>query len=513
MLLVENPPPSDLRRPAGSLVHQRPWLIVVALAALTCLLGWVPFMGRPLSPDESGLLMVARQWGPGDSLYGNYWVDRPPVLIALVALGNLLGGAWGLRLLGVITVFCSVLLAGRLGRTVAPDRPTAPLVPAATAAVLLGTPLFGGSVVNAELLGLPLILGGLIAAINSTRAPTSREALWWGVAAGAAGAGAALTKQNLLDVFVFGLALLLVSVVTRARRGVRGGVARDGRPTEAATALGATAGAAAVLALAVGGAAALGTGPAELWSAVVSFRWEAASVLLESPSSGPRLQVLLWALLGSGAPLLLGVLLVHLRRGEAVGSEHVDLRLPALAVVAWEATAVLVGGSYWLHYLIGLVPGLVLLAAVTDLRARIRRSVSIVLAMLTVSTLCAIAWVGVHPIDRSEQEVASYLAARAQPGDTAVVTFGVASILESAGLESPYPNLWSLPVRVRDAHLHELAALLAGPDRPTWLVISGIGLGSWGIDTSAAQPYIAKHYDRIDDVAGYRIFREKRSQP
>lgn len=477
-----------------TLLRRRPWRVVVGMATLTCLLGWLPFLARPLSPDESGLLMVARQWGPGDSLYGDYWVDRPPLLIALVALGDLLGGDAGLRFLGIVAVFASVLLAGLLGRAVAPGVPTAAVLPAATAAVLLGTPLFGGSVVNAELLGLPLLLAGMVAAILSTRATEVRTALVWGIVAGAAGAGALLVKQNLIDVFVLLLALL-----------VAGGLRRPGRPAVVATALGACGGAGGAVLAVVAGAAALGTSPADLWYAVVSFRGEAASVLLESPASGRRFQLMVLALLGSGAPLLLGVLLAHLRRRRAAA--HAGLLLPALAVLGWEAAGVLMGGSYWLHYLIGLVPGLALLASMSGPPYRLHAPVRWAYALATASTLCAIGWVGLHPIDRSEQEVAAWLAARAEPGDTATVAFGVSSILESAGLESPYPHLWSLPVRVSDPRLHDFTVVLSGPDRPTWLVISGIGLGTWGVDADAAQSSVKLHYQYVDDVAGYRIFR------
>ena len=41
----------------------------------------MPFLARPLSPDEGGFLLVASQWEPGTSLYGHYWVDRPPLLM------------------------------------------------------------------------------------------------------------------------------------------------------------------------------------------------------------------------------------------------------------------------------------------------------------------------------------------------------------------------------------------------------------------------------------------------
>src|SRR3982750_230264 len=52
------------------------------MAGTVCV-GWLPFVGRPLSPDEAGFLIVGGQWGEGSSLYGDFWVDRPPVLVAI----------------------------------------------------------------------------------------------------------------------------------------------------------------------------------------------------------------------------------------------------------------------------------------------------------------------------------------------------------------------------------------------------------------------------------------------
>lgn len=481
----------------------------MALAVLAGLLGRAPLMALPLSPDEGGLLMVGSQWSPGDSVYGDYWVDRPPVLIAIAALADLLDGAWGLRAIGILAVLASVLLAGVLGRVVAPQLRTAALLPAATAALLLATPLFGAAIVDAEVLGVPLVLAGMVAAVASSRADSSRAALQWGLAAGAAGAGAALTKQNLLDVFVLVMALLVIGGLSRRA---------DGLHRLVASTLGTVVGAGIVVAGAVAAAAALGTSPGELWTAVVAFRGEATPVLLESPHSGHRLQMMLLALLGSGAPLMVGVLL--LRRRERASQNPADLRWAAVAVLVWEAAAVLMGGSYWLHYLTALVPGLVLLAAVSGQRdavvapERSHKQLALAYGYAALSTLCVIGWVAVHPPDRTAPEaVASYLEARAQPGDTGVVAFGVPSILQAAGLESPYPDLWSLPVRVHDPDLRAFAALLAGPDRPTWLIISGTSLWTWGVDPSAAQPYVDAHYEHVDDVAGYRIYRESEPTP
>ena len=88
---------------------------VLLLAALS-VIARVPSMFRPLSPDEGGFLMVAAQWAKGTSLYGDYWVDRPPLLIMLFQLAHLAGGPIGLRLLGAACVGSSVLLAAALAR-------------------------------------------------------------------------------------------------------------------------------------------------------------------------------------------------------------------------------------------------------------------------------------------------------------------------------------------------------------------------------------------------------------
>ena len=137
-----------------------PWERVTALA-VTAGAVWLPFAGRSLSPDEGGLLMLAGQWSPGSSLYGDYFVDRPPLLIALFALADWLGGRRGRSARSASWRSSSTVLLGRRWSAGGARRPSAPVLPAVTAAVLIATPLFGGTVVNGELLGLPFLVGGL----------------------------------------------------------------------------------------------------------------------------------------------------------------------------------------------------------------------------------------------------------------------------------------------------------------------------------------------------------------
>jgi hypothetical protein len=451
-------------------------------------LAWVPFAGRGLSPDEGGLLILAGQWSPGSSLYGDYFVDRPPMLIALFSLADRLGGsAWALRSLGILAVVATILLAGVVGRVAAPSR-LAPVLPAATAAILVATPLFGATVVNGELLGMPFLVGGSAAAILAVRAATTRSALLWGLLAGAAGASGALVKQSLVDVFVLAVVLALVQ--------------RRARPL-----LGVAVGALAVVTATTWTAYLRGTDPGDLWDAVVVFRQQAAAVIAESAtgSTGARLGGMLAALVASAAPVLAVVLARTLRRPS---TNAPDLRWPAAAVLAWELAVVLGGGSYWLHYLMGLVPGMVLLAAAAVQRPLAhRRTLEIAYGAAATSTVIALVWVAVDPVDRPEEAAVAYLDAHARPGDTAVVAFGAANILQATGLHSPYPDLWSLPVRVHDPDLADLTRILAGPERPTWLIVAGTSLGTWGVDATTADTYLHDDYTPVTTAGDFTIYR------
>src|SRR3954451_8161422 len=180
-------------------IAPKTWVVVMAV---TVFLGWLPFVGRSLSPDEAGYLIVGGQWGHGSSLYGDYWVDRPPALIAIFEAAEALGGTVPLRLLGGLAALLGVVLAGALGRMAAPERRSAPVLTAGTAAVCVATPLFGGTVVDGELLGVPFVMAGLLAFVAAAASRSQGRALALALAAGSAGALAVLVKQSLLDVLV-----------------------------------------------------------------------------------------------------------------------------------------------------------------------------------------------------------------------------------------------------------------------------------------------------------------------
>lgn len=499
------PPPVSAPLPVGSASRWQV-LVPVAVAVVGCIVAWATWYSRSLSPDEGGYLMVARQWSPGTSLYGNYWVDRPPLLIELFSLA---GGSLGLRLMGLCAVIVSVLLAARVGRIVAPGYRRAPAWTAMTAAVFLSSPLFGTHEVNGEMLSVPFVLGGLVAALQAFVDPVPRRAACWWFAAGALAVGAAMVKQNMLDVVVVVTVLMATTAARTSKRTVL-------LPTAYAVA-GAASASAAVLLL----AASRGTGFGALWDAMVTFRFEAAAVIqASSTASTPdrALKLAVAAVAAGGLPVL-GALVATMVDRKA-RPDHGALPHPpsrpaipgpvlALALLAWETVAIIGGGSYWLHYLIGLVPGLVMAVAVVAghsprSRARMRGAVTYALA----ATLLSVSWVHlVKTYDVShDAAVEDYLQDHSRPGDSGVVAFGNPNVLEAAGLPSPYENIWSLPVRVRDPRLADFSTVLAGPHRPTWVVVGGNSLATWGVDATAGEFVLNRLYRPVTVLDGFTVY-------
>lgn len=457
------------------------------------------YASAPLTSDEAGFLLLGHHWSPGTSLYGDYWVDRPPLLIQLFSLAGELGPvghtaagviAPGVKALGALAAGSSVLLAGLLGKAV--GTPFARRVAVLAAVGLLTSPLLGAPEVDGEVLATPFVLLGVLLLVHGVRRPADRSLLLL-AGAGAAGVAAALVKQNVIDVAVLALVLLVT---------VRGRVTH--LPARAGAV---TAGAVGMLGAVLAMAALHGTSPAGLWEAVVVFRAHAASVISASasPATGDRALHLLGAFVGSGlAPLLLLVattVLLGLRRGRpAAGAPLALLGWPALAMAGWELVAVIAGGSYWLHYLTGLLPGAVLLLALSRPGRRGRRALAAIVA--GVITAAALGHVGLavdHHRPGPEAHVMTWLRARTGPSDGVVVAFGHPEIVLGSGTSSPYPYLWSLPVRVRDPQLSGLGHVLAGPHPPRWVVVSGASLDSWGLDPTRTQRYLEGHY--VEQVA------------
>lgn len=491
-------------------VVRDPLRLVAWWAVLGVILARLPFLSEAPTADEAGFMTVGAQWHRGDSLYGDHWVDRPPLLIALHGLAAKLGGIVPLRIIGLLAAIASVLLTVAIVRVVADRAVRTPravlrVTPVVLVAAYCVTPLFGAHHADGELLALPFVLGGIWALLRALAAgfeTDTRGLALWAAGAGVAATCAALVKQNVIDVFLCAAALTVLMLRTR---GVGGRLAG----WFAAGAFGA-------LGLALGLSAMAGTYPGPLFDALVVFRAEAGAVIAQhaSGATDARLRSLLLAALASLVPLVVGVLGWMVRgRLEPAHRGLPDLRLPAGVLMVWEIVAIISGGSYWLHYLLLLVPGVVLLCAASIQRERApssrwpARVLPLLLAGVLVSSVVSL----VTSYQREDtvtphKEAIAWLQQHARPGETGVMMYGSSQVLWDGKLRNPYEHVWSLPVRVRDPHLREFTRLLESHP-PTWLVTTGPSLETWAVDSSAAQRVMDAQYVKVATTGHLRIWR------
>jgi hypothetical protein len=447
------------------------------------------FLGEPAGGDEAGFLLVGSGWHDGGSLYGDYWVDRPPLLIWIMELA---GSVTNLRLLGLAACVLMVLGVSRAAFVVAGDR--AARWAAAAAALFSTAHWFGVPRTNGEMLASAFVAWGFALAVQALHRRTRRSWLP-AVGAGLLAAAALLVKQTIADGFVF---LLVLAVVTgwqdtkRRRRAI----------TVVAWALTGL-----VVGIGVGllGAAARGTTVPELFDALVTFRADAGEVIRTSASAATtdRLLALIATWLAGGLAVIAVLAAWHgLRRREPA-------LLATLAVIVFVSAAAMLGGSYWAHYLFQLVPASAL--AVGLLAGHVSPRPRLIIATV-VMTLTAgnIVWSLVATPDHGVEAraVGSWLRQSAQPSDTAVIAYGQPNVLANARMTSPYPYLWSLPVRTLDPDLALMTEVLAGPDRPTWFV-DWSGVRSWGIDPTALVPVLERDYRQVAEICGRKIWLER----
>jgi 4-amino-4-deoxy-L-arabinose transferase-like glycosyltransferase len=453
--------PTTARGCPGADVEARHRWVVPGAAAAAFLLR-LPGIGGPLSSDEAGFTLVARAWDPEPgSVYGPYFVDRSPIVIAVFRAGDLLGTPWAVRLLGALAAAATVLLVARAARVIGTE--SGARWSAVVVAALVANPIIDPISVKGELLALPLISGSVLAALCAVRTATRHPSLLAAVA-GASGMLAVGLKQNLVGGLVFATVVFAVSWL---------GGSLDGRRLlrlASVLVVGALLPVAAVTAWAV----AAGVRPSVLWYTVYGFRSDAADVLSLDPGGAAyeRLVVLVGAAVGAGILAVVAAFAIHLR-----GRWQEDRPATAAvgAVLLVDLVALSLGGSFWRDYLFPLIPTVGLAVALLA-RHRDRPGVRVrwIVGAAVASTLAAlVAWQGMaaaQGLPDTHGDVGRSIGASSRPGDSLVVFGGRAEIQLAAGLPSPYRHLWSLPMRTLDPEYRALAEVLTGPEAPTWLV-------------------------------------------
>ena len=340
---------------------------VVALLRLITLVG-------PLHPDEAGYLLVAQGWrAGGPNLYGHYFVDRPPLLIALYRLAVLTGWPSMIRVLASISAVLFVVAAAWAAHQVVGDRGVR--WAAVAAGALVTTPLLMAQEADGEIFAAPLVMVAVALTLAAVRRRGGRSFVL-AVGAGFAAGCAVMVKQNFVDAVVFAVTLLVVGLhqrwLTRVDRRTRSRRRRArwdaGRGRRAR-----------LRRLVPGGA-------------------------VGRVDSGVRLQANSSRRHRGPQPARAHVACDRARRarcadrGAATGGgavlEAVRSRLRGSPVawavgvtVVFEVVAMASGGSYWSHYLLQLAPMLALAAGLwADDAARVRAAVAFVVASSVAAT-------------------------------------------------------------------------------------------------------------------------------
>jgi len=483
----------------------------VWIVAVLTVVARFPGLMWPLRPDEAGFLLVARQWDPQpDSMFGTYWVDRPPLIIALVKAADALGGPYLLRAVAAAGCFVLVLLVADVTRRIAsyagrPGERAAVWVAVLTGA-LAANPLSDSVSAKGEVLGVPVVVGACWAALVALE----RRSAAWSAVAGLLAMCAVGMKQSLLGGLAFGGVLLVGALVTRRIDG----------PAFARLAGAALAGAAVPVLATVGWAVAAGVDLHTVWYAVVEFRADAGDVLgsHRSRATEKRADELVFIACVGGVAAAVAWFTVNLPRT----LRHLPVPTAAvLAMLLADVLGVVLGGSYWRPYLIAVIPSVALALAVVmvaDERrgeaARAGRRLRRVAPLVAVAAaVCTVVTVVDWTIDTATDDIPTEfytgeaIRGSAAPGDTLVVYGGRADLQWASGLPSPYQHLWSLPMRTLDPDLDELEALLGGPDPPTW-VVTWVSPDAWRMPTGEVERLLENRYVLVGKGCGSEgVFR------
>lgn len=471
---------------AGDHLQRHKVAVAIALGALVVLILRAPWFDAALGRDEAGVAMVARAWhGGGPFAYGSYFLDRPPLLVGLYRLAG--DSAVGIRTLGAVAagllVVTSTLLAVRIG-----GRRAAPWA-AGISAVLASSFEIKTVFTPAELLAVVPSSASVLLLLIALERESRR--LWILAGAGALAATALLVKQSFGDALAAGLVALVAGKLLGLSW--RETARRAGAYFAGLAAL--------VVALAVW-ALLSHTSAHSIWYAMFGFRIDSVSVLVKNGLES-RISTLGSPLLASG----LGVALVF----AIVAFARLRGRpLVRITLAGWMAAAVagiLLGGSYWPHYLIELVPAAAAGAAVIFARYRFVGA----LAVAAIALPTAINAVGVgrsDSVDSFQQTavtIGHYIRDRSLPNETAYVMYAKVNAVYYTGLRDPYPYNWSLMVRAVPGAEQRLRSLLASPGRPTWIVRVE-GPRGFGLDANGTtRRLLAAHYRPVTTVCGSEL--------
>jgi 4-amino-4-deoxy-L-arabinose transferase-like glycosyltransferase len=457
------------------------------------------YVPRPLRIDEGGYLLIARQWhAGGEFLYGDYFVDRPPLLMLIFKVASLSEWDQAIRVVAIPFAVLFVLSGWRAGRLL--GGPAGGRWAALVAAGLMCSPGLAADQADGELFGAALVMAAIALALSAWGEDVPARRLWTAGAAGAAALAAPLVKQNLLEGVLF-LAGLVVLASWR-----RDGQARRVLDVARGAFLGALVPCTVLVLWLILGA----VRPAAAWHDLIGFRGAALEAIWADGSDALAGRGFLLLALG----LITGLVPVMVAWARGTG-RALPGATPERAVVTvlfgFGLAAIAAGGSYWPPYLLQLAPATVLaVGAMAPLAsaagAWMRAGARTVLTAAALGTVAAVVVHATVPSVWYSERIGEWLAAAKEPGDTGFVAYGHASVLAGADMSSPYPHLWSVPMRTFDPEQSRLRATLSGTTAPAWIVQVN-GFNAWRIDDDGRLvTLVRERYRVVAEVCGSPVW-------
>jgi 4-amino-4-deoxy-L-arabinose transferase-like glycosyltransferase len=430
----------------------RPALAALAGTGVLAAIARLPFLGAGLGPDEGGYAYIAREWARGGRLYETLWIDRPQGLLSVYrGVVTVADHPWAFRLTALLIGVAITLLVGAIAWML--RGPAAGVAAAAIYAVAGAGPHIEGFTLNGELVAALPATGAVAAALVWWR--TGRGL--WLVAAGFLGGAAITMKQGGFDGLVAALALACAAQIPwRAR---------------ARSAL--LVGAGALVPIGLSLLHGLSVGFSTYWTDIVAFRASSEfndgsrSYFFDASFPYARQDVLALAVVA-----LIGLVAVVLarRRSERVG------------LLAWLVAGIVafnIGGLFWPHYYVQLLPPLAVLAGIGAVAFR-SRPVAVVLCCAAVVPV-AVSLVGIatkadgygvryeksYKLDR---QIAAFVRANSTPDDTIYAFDSRAGLYYTADRRTRYPYLWHHSPLLTATGRALLRLYLTGPDRPRIVV-------------------------------------------
>jgi hypothetical protein len=250
-----------------------------------------------------------------------------------------------------------------------------------------------------------------------------------------------------------------------------------------------------------------GVGVRRLWYDLYGFRTAVFHVIFSHDlfgHDGPALRAVELA----GLAVLSGlvpVLVVLLREAWRCDFTGPPIAWAVGITVTVELVAIAAGGGYWSHYLLGLAPMVAFAVGLWGNGVRLLEGLGAFTVGSALLALLVFALGGLAPSNAGRQ-VGAWLHTVSRPTDTAIMLYGIQDAQLASGLRSPYPYLWSLPLRTLDPHEARLRAQLTGPRAPTWVVVWS-GLDQWRLDPlDRTRLDLATHYDFARRVCGHGVW-------